>query len=444
MLYFLLNNIIKKIIFIFHLKKMLNKQILIILLLNLIECDKEKLNLVESLIKWSKKRKIYINPSLKLNPVDGDHNLPYFTSNEEIKTNTTLISIPKNMLITQNLITELINNNTKSKYKGLWEKLLHLDNAYINYYSTKELFYMATMIEHFMRIKKGKFYHLFGKYFDIYQYTNLDNYPIFYSKEEIDFISQTNFYDEINRALNSIENEQKILTNDLKYFSSDLEAFLKYRVLILSNSINKNNITYVIPFYDSFKRDIFENICDAKIEYDNITQSFNIVSINNIAKNKEIVVLMKRMPNKSTLLYFGFTSENNNFIGSYPIEKLNNLLRQRLKLDLNVLPINRTYDISDGNFINNNIESYKSLKEKIDKYKNNPIGEYILMKDNLEDYLKLYDKFTDGKFNEIYYGNQKIINVKRIINMEKKLIEVRLNYLNSVINDKKKNQKQDL
>lgn len=66
------------------------------------------------------------------------------------------------------------------------------------------------------------------------------------------------------------------------------------------------------------------------------------------------------------------------------------------------------------------------------------------MKDNLEDYLKLYDKFTDGKFNEIYYGNQKIINVKRIINMEKKLIEVRLNYLNSVINDKKKNQKQDL
>jgi hypothetical protein len=66
------------------------------------------------------------------------------------------------------------------------------------------------------------------------------------------------------------------------------------------------------------------------------------------------------------------------------------------------------------------------------------------MKDNLEDYLKLYDKFTDGKFNEIYYGNQKIININRIINIGKKLIKVRLNYLNSVINDKKKNQKQDL
>jgi hypothetical protein len=66
------------------------------------------------------------------------------------------------------------------------------------------------------------------------------------------------------------------------------------------------------------------------------------------------------------------------------------------------------------------------------------------MKDNLQDYLNIYDRFTDGKFNEVYYGTQKIINVKRIINLEKRLIEFRLKHLNEEINKKKLEKKIDL
>ena len=279
----------------------------LIYLLNIIFCDKEKVNEIENLLNWAKKKKIYINPLLKLNPINGEHNLPYFTAKDKIENNVTLISIPEKMLINQELFTKIMKNNTKSKYNNLWEKILKIDNPYINYYSTKELFYMATIIEHFMRIKKGKLYNLFGKYFDIYQYTNLDNFPIFYSKEEIEFLYSTNLYDEIKRGIDSIENEQKLLIDTLKFVSADQELFLKYRVLILSNSININNITYIIPFYDLFKRNVFESECDVKYEFDNITNTFNIISIKNIDKDKEIIVKMKQMPNKSLLMYFGFT-----------------------------------------------------------------------------------------------------------------------------------------
>jgi len=415
-----------------------------IYLLNIIFCDTEKLNSIENLLNWAKKKKIYINPLLKLNPINGEHNLPYFTAKDKIENNITLISIPEKMLINQELFTKIMKNNTKSKYNNLWEKILKIDNPYINYYSTKELFYMATIIEHFMRIKKGKLYNLFGKYFDIYQYTNLDNFPIFYSKEEIEFLYSTNLYDEIKRGIDSIENEQKLLIDTLKFVSADQELFLKYRVLILSNSININNITYIIPFYDLFKRNVFESECDVKYEFDNITNTFNIISIKNIDKDKEIIVKMKQMPNKSLLMYFGFTCENNNFIGNYQIETLNNLLRKRLNLKDFIKPIMSSYDISDAKFIENNIENYVELKLKIKEYLSNPIGEYILMKDNLQDYLNIYDRFTDGKFNEVYYGTQKIINVKRIINLEKRLIEFRLKHLNEEINKKKLEKKIDL
>ena len=416
----------------------------LIYLLKIVFCDKEKFNEIENLLNWAKKKKIYINPLLKLNPTNGEHNLPYFTSKEKIENNTTLISIPEKMLINQNLFTKIFKNNTKSKFNGLWEKLLKIDNPYIQYYSTKELFYMATIIEHFMRTKKGKLYNLFGKYFDLYQYTNLDNFPIFYSKEEIDFLYSTNLYEEIKRGIDSIENEQKILMNTLEFVSADQEAFLKYRVLILSNSINLDNITYVIPFFDLFKRNVFEIDSDAKYTFDNISHTFNITSIRSIDKDKEIIIQMKQMPNKALLMYFGFTCENNNFIGSYYVETLNNLIRKRLNLEDWIKPIMTNYDISDAKFIENIIDTYTELKLKIKEYLKNPIGEYILMKDNLQDYLNLYDRFTDGKYNEVFYGSQKIINVKRIISLEKKLIEIRLKHLNDVINKKINEKKDDL
>ena len=416
----------------------------LIYLLNIIFCDKEKVNEIENLLNWAKKKKIYINPLLQLNPINGEHNLPYFTSKEKIPNNITLISIPEKMLINQNLFTKTFQNNTKSKYNGLWEKILKLDNPYINYYSTKELFYMATIIEHFMRTKKGKLYHLFGKYFDLYQYTNLDNFPIFYSKEEIEFLYSTNIYEEIKRGLDSIENEQKILMNTLEFVSADQEAFLKYRVLILSNSINIDNITYFIPFLDLFKRNVFEIESDVNYKFDNISHTFNITSIKNIDKDKELIIQMKQIPNKALLMYFGYTCENNNFIGSYQIETLNNLMRKRLNLEDWIKPIIQTYDISDPEFIEKMIPTYLELKLKIKEYLTNPIGEYILMKDNLQDYLNLYNRFTDGKYNEVFYGNQKIINVKRVINLEKKLIELRLKHLNDVINKKIKDKKDDL
>ena len=205
------------------------------LIQNIVLFDQEKIDKVNEVLEWAKIKNITIHESLTLNPVDENHNLPFFTANDNIPINKTIISIPPNMIISQELISNFYKNKKKGKYYNLWEKILNLENDYIHYLSTKELFYMTTMIEHSMRIKKGKFYKEFKPYFNLYEYTNLGNFPIFYSEEELNLLKGTNLFEEIKRAKESLENEEKVLYDEFNFKKADQENFLKYRVLILAN-----------------------------------------------------------------------------------------------------------------------------------------------------------------------------------------------------------------
>ena len=86
-----------------------------------------------------------------------------------------------------------------------------------------------------MRIKKGKFYKEFKPYFNLYEYTNLDNFPIFYSQEQLTLLKGTNLFEEIKRTKESLENEEKDLYDEFNFKKTDKENFLKNRILILAN-----------------------------------------------------------------------------------------------------------------------------------------------------------------------------------------------------------------
>jgi hypothetical protein len=76
---------------------------------------------------------------------------------------------------------------------------------------------------------------------------------------------------------------------------------------------------------------------------------------------------------------------------------------------------------------------------KLSDYKNKEYGEYLLMKENILDYLKIYDKFTDEMYSKFFYGQKKITNVKRILFLEKQVLEIRINQIDNIINEIKKN-----
>ena len=184
---------------------------------------------------------------------------------------------------------------------------------------------------------------------------------------------------------------------------------------------------------------MFEDLIDVEYLYNKAMKRFVIRTKKEINKGKEIIIYSKPIPNTSALLYFGYTSEKNNAVGRFIIEVVNNIFRKRLNWDDSIKLINSSYDIGSNYFIDNIIGSYQDLKMKLSDYKNKEYGEYLLMKENILDYLKIYDKFTDEMYSKFFYGQKKITNVKRILFLEKQVLEIRINQIDNIINEIKKN-----
>ena len=88
---------------------------LLYLIQNIVLFDQEKIDKVNEVLEWAKKKDITIHESLTLNPVDENHNLPFFTANDNIPINKTIISIPPNRIISQELISNFYKNKKKRK-----------------------------------------------------------------------------------------------------------------------------------------------------------------------------------------------------------------------------------------------------------------------------------------------------------------------------------------
>ena len=157
---------------------------------------------LEIINNWAKKSNIYINDKITLNKnTDSSHNFYYFTSNSQIPNNTLLLKVPYDMMITQSSLEKHFQSKRSKKFAYLWDKIIENKNPYISYFSTKQLFYMSIIIEDANNKKKGYLYHKFKPYFDMYDYINLDRFPVFYDDEELYFLSPSSFGSELKQAV---------------------------------------------------------------------------------------------------------------------------------------------------------------------------------------------------------------------------------------------------
>ena len=79
---------------------------------------------------------------------------------------------------------------------------------------------MAIIIEDSMNKKKGSLYQKYKPYFDMYEYINMDNFPVFYDDEEIHYLTPSSFGSELNEAKQSLKEEYYIINNDLQITTS--------------------------------------------------------------------------------------------------------------------------------------------------------------------------------------------------------------------------------
>ena len=408
---------------------------------------------IASIYNWASKNKIYIHKNLqlyknKLN--DINHTFYYFMPNKTIKNNTLLLKIPYNVIISQESLENMHKHSKNKKLSNLWNKVVSIDK-YLNYSSAKQLFYIATLLSHYTFKQKGKFYKKYEEYLNMYNYINLDDYPIFFKANEIAFLNSSSFGKEINNNFKSINNEYYLIKHALDMDENIIvEEYIKYRILSLANSLYYNNKTYVIPFIDCFKRKVNFTLKEYNAYIylkptgkNNYSFDIEIYSNKTLKKNQEISIIWKQVSNTENYLYYGFIDENNMIIPNILVEIINN----NFKADLDIDSVNKKYKINFEDVIepktydlNNDFYDeylygiYRNLSSYFDKYYHYNEGPYVMMKDNLQYYLNIYNElYTDEMINRNIEGINKKKYVKCILGMEKKLIENRIGILNDKI-----------
>ena len=423
---------------------------------------------ISSIYNWAQRNGIYINKQLRLNKNlqnDINHTFYYFTANETIENNTLLLSIPSTILISQKSVEKMFKKGKNKKLANLWNKVLNI-NQYLNTSSSKQLFYITVMLSHSTFNQKGKFYKKYEEYLNMYNYINLDDYPIFFKKNEMKYLNYSNFGKEIHNNFKSINNEYYLIKHELDMDSTIIvEEFIKYRILSLANSFYFNNKTYIIPFVDCFKRKVnhSNNEYNAYIalQYENNTKEENYTknkftlefySNKKIKRNEEISILWKQVSNSENYLYYGFIDEKNLLTPPFLVEFVNkNFLK-----DLNIDSINKKYNISYEDLIVPKVYDlsseffdtylfniYQNLSYYFDQYYHTNEGPYIMMKDNLKYYLDLYNElYNDDMINRNIDGINKKKSVKIILGMEKKLLEKSINILEDKIKRVRNNKEE--
>ena len=381
---------------------------------------------ISSIYNWAQRNGIYINKALSLNKNrenDINHTFYYFTANESKK---------------------MFKKGKNKKLANLWNKVLNI-NQYLNTSSAKQLFYISVMLSHATFNQKGKLYKKYEEYLNMYNYINLDDYPIFFKRNEMVYLNYSNFGKEIKNNFLSINNEYYLIKHELDMDSTIIvEEFIKYRILSLSNSFYHNNKTYIIPFVDCFKRLVNythkELNANLIIKYNNTNDKNNtdkfyleIYSTRKIKQNEEISILWKQLSNSENYLYYGFTDEKNLITPPFLVEFVNkNFLK-----DLNIDSVNKKYNISfedlivpkyydlNSEFFDTYLfDIYQNLSYYFEQYYHSNEGPYIMMKKNLQYYLDLYNElYNDDMINRNIDGINKKKSVKIILGMEKKLLE---------------------
>ena len=413
----------------------------------------KKIDEIQSIMNWAAKNNIYINPNLKLKKnSDNTHNFYYFVPTDKIPNDTILLKVPQSIMISQSSLDNHLKA-TRNKFSNLWENILKIKNAFISNYSTKQLFYMAIVIENAINKKKGTIYKKYKPYFKMYEYMNLDDFPVFYDLTETYYLSISSFGSELDKSIKSLREEYYIINNNLNISNSIQDSFFKYRVLALANSLNQNNDSYIIPFIDCFTKVVTSKKANANYILKNETSTnklyFEIRSTTEIKPNSEIYLKWREFSNNDCLTFYGFIEKENVIAPKFYVDLFNNAFKKDLGVSINEtfkgIIATPEFELRTELFEEFVIESYKNLSKLFDKYKNKKEGPFEMMADNLAYYLDIYKiQYSDGQINLYINGEKKRDNIKCLMKLEERLVKNKLDYIKNVIKDIKENKLQDL
>ena len=385
----------------------------IIILLNIIliiHSDTEEEFTLQNYLDWCKKNSITISPKIKLSFENGNLEA---TALVDLPSKTDLVTIPEKLILTVDNILDLINSpELKSQYESFqnlgniesfdqMNEELHKDEIFMTY-----LLYL--MKHEKEKYKDTEFYKRYKEFIlSIEKYES--NTPLFFTKEQKEFISGTYFGSYAKEIRKSIKQQIDILKNSSFYNKEiDEDDFIQKRLFVINRGYDTTQKylgeIILVPLFTLFPYDSSNNNARLDFKYG---KDCKIKTTHAIKRGSNIVLYS---PSKENVQKIVLEGKMNTYITNYKenflIPAFSPYYYYKYDIDDITLIDKYYFNIFDMNFERSSQAFYKKhahiFKEK------NPTNLWIcyMVRDNLK-YYKDHTEKLMKKVDEFFFGENK-------------------------------------
>ena len=402
--------------------------LLIIVIFNFINSK----NNYDYLLEWGKNNSLFISDKLEMKYA-SENNKTYYAK-DDIPENTLIMNIPFKIMLNIDNALKLLNNKKSKKLFAEYQKdkfemsvgflPASLDQSFLSY--------LIYLVNHRQKhYTKTKFYQYFHYLIDTFE-TDLDSFPIFYNKNQLDLLKGSLSLMESTIMKELFKEEVHKLEYEHKQKSIDFDEYLRFRTLTITKSLNISNITSIIPFVDMFADDPIDFNVNFKLNETN--NNLYVFTTKKIRRGDILYLRSGYFSNIKRFILYGETFEKmKDYIESFQIPMISPMMHQSISDKDKGYDLDDTIDLVKKKFYKDALETYKKIS-KLKKEDGSDLSAYNLFLKNLEYVRSNYEPITTTHIYEQFVNLKDIENVKRVLYLEKKVLDEKIDVLRKFIN----------
>ena len=418
----------------FLLKMNIYKIILLLISFFLSISRNDQKNDYDILLEWGKNNSLVISDKIEMKYI-SENNKTYYAKEKIFKDEVILI-IPD--AITLNIKNALRLYGKKGK--KLYKEFRSYFDEFKNDFMSDQVFlaYLMYKVNKNDKLKSNNFYKYYQYLFKTFE-SNLDSFPIFYTREQLYFIQFTSL-------MHSIDFIKDIYKVEIDIFESKLKKeiikddYYVFRTYSSSKSFNISGHSVIVPFVDMFNK--HPTKYNLKVEStENITR---VIATKDILPSEKLYIKYDYLTNQNALTLFGITFEEIiDKVNSLNVPILNPLLLEKNKVDKKDKSYNKYFtkymDVQKDKFYEKFKEEYQEIAKNL-KNDDSKLAGYKLILENLETLKEINSKINPSHIYKIFFQQKDIDNILRIFKSEINVLDKKINLMKKVINSFEQNK----
>ena len=398
-------------------------------------------NNYDYLLEWGKNNSLLISNKLGMR-YTNENNKTYYAL-EEIPENTLIMDIPFKIMLNINNALEMLhskklNNLYKEYQKDIFEISVgflpaSLDQSFLSY--------LLYLVNHRQKhYKKNKFYQYFQYLINSFE-TNLDNFPLFYNKNQYRLLQGSLAFMESTLMRELFKEEVDKLEHIHKQKEIDFDEYLRFRTLTITKSLNISNVTSIIPFIDMFANDPIDYNVNFKLNETN--NNLYVFTTKKVKRGDILYIRSGYFSNIKRFVLYGDTFEKmKDYIESFQIPMISSNMLYNMKQEEQRYDFDESIDLNKKKFYKKALKTYKKVSI-LNKEDGSDLSAYKLFLKNLELMRENYNHITTSDIHKEFVNLKDIYNVRRVLELEKKFLDGKLNVLREFIGKLEKKSKKE-